>query len=113
MENEDENDDIHGNSKESKKLQHLYAIIDKYLASIFKFGISGEKLKKNNSSSRATSQTNKLNKKVGFVRYIAKIIKKNIEGRKTALDIENMFIIKYRKKHGDNPDGNIKPKPKK
>jgi len=36
MENEDENDDIHGNSKESKKKQHLYRIVNLIQKIIFK-----------------------------------------------------------------------------
>jgi len=65
---------------------------------------------KNNTSPRANSQINKLNFSTGFKRFIAKILKKDIDDRDSALKIENDLIKKYKNKHGDNPDGNINPK---
>ena len=110
MENEDENDDIHGNSKESKKKQHLYEIVDSESNITHKFGISGEKLNNNGTSKRANKQVNLLNRIFGFVKYFASVLIKDIEGRQIALSFEDKKIKEFKNKFGANPKGNIKPK---
>jgi len=100
---EDENDDIHGNSKESKKLQHLYEIFDteKTVNDTVKYGISGDDLNKNSTSKRANEQVNKLNKKSGWKRFVAFIREKFIDNRKNALLIEKEYVKEYKKTHNN------------
>jgi len=112
MENEDENDDIHGNSKNSKKLQHLYEIVDSEFEETIKFGISGSELNKNNSSKRANSQVNALNKIWGWTKYYANVLFMKIQGRKKALELENKIVKKYKQEHvGNLPPEQKRPNP--
>ncbi len=100
----------HGNSKESKKEQHLYEIKEKEADETIKFGISGSKLNKNGSSPRANSQINRLNKKVGIKKFFAKIRIKGIKGRKEALEKEKEVIRQYLKKNkGKMPKAQKRP----
>jgi len=110
MENEDENDDIHGNSKESKKKQHLYEIWDTDKEKTIKYGISGSKLNNNGSSKRANNQVNKLNFIAKFKRFIAKILERDIDGRAKALAREQEMTNEYKKNNdGELPEGQKKP----
>ncbi len=66
----------HGNSKKSKKEQHIYRIADEKIKSddnTSKFGISGEELNKDGSSKRANRQVNKWNLAAGWERFKAYI----------------------------------------
>jgi len=45
---------------------------------------------------------------VGFVRFFARILIKNIPNRKEALKIEKDHIKAYKEKHGWKPRGNRK-----
>ncbi len=56
---------------------------------------------------RADEQTNLLNRAVGFLRFEAKVLLKEIEGRVKAKEIEQERIDKYEKKHGRKPKGNL------
>jgi len=112
MENEDENDDIHGNSKESKKKQHLYEIVDTIENEVIKYGISGQKITKKGTSPRATQQVNLWNLIEGFKRFVAFILKKNIENREKALAEEKNIVREFKEKHdGDLPDRQKRPNP--
>jgi len=107
---EDENEDIHGNSKESKKLQHLYAIWNNFYNFVYKYGISGSKLNKDGSSKRANNQVNKLNKEEGENSFSAEIIEKEINGRANAIEKEKKIVSKYQTENDDAmPSGQIRP----
>ena len=106
-------DKIHGNSKDSKKPQHLYEITDNEEDDTFKYGISGEELNKNGTSNRANAQVNKLNLIAGIKKFFAKILNKDIDGRATALELEKQYVQDYFDKHGHNPIGNKRPQGKK
>lgn len=105
-------DVIHGNSKGSKKAQHVYEIVDKESGETIKYGISGRKLNKNGTSGRANSQVNKLNKDLKTDRFEARILEKDLPGRQAALDLEQDLVNTHAKTHGTAPPGNIRPKPK-
>ncbi|WP_304528548.1 RHS repeat-associated core domain-containing protein, partial [Anoxybacillus sp. UARK-01] len=81
---------IHGNSRLSKRVHHGYEIYEIVNGKkrIVKVGISGAKLNKNGTSPRANRQISKWNKKMGYQRYYARIVKKNIYGREKALKWE-------------------------
>lgn len=97
---------VHGNSKKSKKPQHLYQIYDNREDEVYKYGISGVQLNKNGSSKRA----NKLNKRVGLKRYIPDVLFKNIAGRYAALVLEYNYVCGiFKGQHGKSPKGNLRP----
>lgn len=98
----------HGNSKNNNKPHHLYEIRDKTDDDIFKYGISDNRIGKDGLSKRIRTQTSFLNLAVGWVRYFAKILIRNIPGREKAQKIEDEFIESYREKHGRKPRGNLK-----
>jgi len=100
---------INGNSKKSRKPQHVYKIDDKLEFDIYKFGISGGALNKNGSSRRANTQANKLNRPFTFKRYVPKVIYKKVPGRIAALAIEKSLVCAYNKSKGRNPVGNKRP----
>ncbi len=105
-------DNHHGNSKKSKKKQHVYEILDSEKNDeTAKFGISGQKLNKNGTSPRANSQVNKWNLINGFIRFFARILKKDIEGRKKALEIEEEYVREFKKEKGRLPLRQKKPNP--
>ncbi len=98
----------HGNSSKSKRLHHLYEIRDKQENDVFKYGISGQPIKKDGYSRRVRSQLSLLNLAAGWARYFAKILLRNISGRKKARKTEREYIQKYSEKHGKRPRGNQK-----
>ncbi|MCB0551999.1 MAG: hypothetical protein KDD02_00495 [Phaeodactylibacter sp.] len=98
----------HGNSKKNDRPHHLYEIRDKKDDDVFKYGISDNPIGKDGLSKRIRIQTSFLNLAVGWVRYFAKILVRNIPGRERAQRIEDEFIDSYREKHGRKPRGNIK-----
>ena len=79
---------IHGNSKLSTKPQHRYEIYNTETGEIVKTGISGRPLNVDGTSSRANTQVNALNREVGSGTYSARIVEKDLPGRKAALDAE-------------------------
>jgi len=104
-------EEVHGNDKRSEKPQHLYEISDNFLNRIFKFGISGSKLNRDGGSRRANTQVNALNRDSGWKRFWAKVLRKDIEGRATALEIEKEHVKKYKEENNDTPpEGNKRPK---
>lgn len=78
---------IHGNSKNSTKIQHGYEIYDD-TGNAVKTGISGQSLNKNGTSPRANSQVNKWNKEAGYEKYSATVVETNMPDRSTALEWE-------------------------
>jgi len=86
---------------------HLYGIYDTAENDdVMKFGISGEELNQDGSSRRANKQVNYLNRAVGWLRFYAHILLKNISGRKEAERLEEEYIADYEQKHGTKPRGN-------
>jgi hypothetical protein len=97
---------IHGNSKKSKLIHHLYMIYDFEENMIFKFGISDKPINSDGSSKRMREQIDYLNRAVGWQRYSAIILINNIDGRIKALEIEDQHIEAYRVEYGQKPRGN-------
>jgi len=106
----DENQKVHGNSKESDKLQHVYEIDNIEENVVQKFGISGIPLNEDGSSKRANSQVKDLNFDAGTEKFKAEVLMAEIQGRALALEIERNLIKEYAAMHGGNPDGNKIPK---
>ena len=79
---------VHGNSKNSTKIQHGYEIYEKETGDVVKTGISGQKLNVNQTSPRANSQVNKWNKIEGEGKYEARIVEKDMQNRSSALEWE-------------------------
>lgn len=98
---------FHGNSKQNPNEHHLYALYDTEENDIFKYGISDKPIGKDGYSKRMREQVDFLNRAVGWGRYFAVVLVKNITGRDKALQIENDYINAYREKYGRNPRGNI------
>ena len=105
---------VHGNSRKSKKKQHIYKIVDSAQENeTVKIGISGQPLNKNGTSPRANAQVNKWNILEGFIRFFAKILNKDVQDRKKALDIEKKYVKEYKKKNNttDPPPRQKRPNP--
>jgi hypothetical protein len=105
---------IHGNSAAHTGAQHGYGIFDHLLQDYYKFGISGQKLNKDGTSPRANKQANNLNKSASG-RYSARVLKKNLPGRKKALNWEYGKVNGYKKSKSNptkrNPRGQKLPNP--
>ena len=97
---------FHGNSKRNPKPHHLYEIIDKVDNDVVKYGISGEDIDPDDYSSRMRVQVSFANLFVGWARFFARIIMRNIPGRRRAEEIETEHIEAYRKQYGKKPRGN-------
>ena len=100
----------HGNSINSKNLQHGYEITNETKGIRHKVGVSGTKLNENGTSKRANSQVNRLNKQGGDV-FKAEVKVKNVEGRNKILNWEQSEVDSHFKKTGVTPDGQKRPKP--
>jgi len=98
-----EDKEPHGNSKKSKKEQHLYEIYDSKSKKTVKYGISGSKLNKDGSSSRANLQINLLNKLDEYLRYLANVLVTKIKGRKKALETEQQYVNDFATNNNGNP----------
>ncbi|MEQ1744094.1 MAG: hypothetical protein ABMA02_01600 [Saprospiraceae bacterium] len=96
----------HGNSKRSDRSNHLYGTYDEQPDALFKYGISSGKIGKDGMSKRMRYQVDFLNLAAGFLKYIARILVRNISGRKEAERIEQEYIDAYKNEHGANPRGN-------
>lgn len=97
----------HGNSIQNDKKHHLYTIYDSEEDDVFKYGISDKPIAANGYSRRMTEQEDYLNRAVGWSRYKAIILIKEIDGRIEALELEQQHIDTYRAKNGRNPRGNV------
>ncbi|MEM6320593.1 MAG: hypothetical protein AAF960_23190 [Bacteroidota bacterium] len=96
----------HRNSLDNPNDHHLYQIEDLEEKNIFKYGISDDPIDKDNLSRRIKRQVNYLNLVVGYIRFVGKIILRNIPRRKKAKDIEDDFIDNYIEQNGVRPRGN-------
>jgi hypothetical protein len=74
----------HGNSLRARRHQHRYEIVEISTGKVSKTGISGQKLNIDGSSPRANRQVNAHNLKAGYDKYEARVVEKNIPGRKKA-----------------------------
>ena len=71
-----------------------------------KYGISGGEIGKDGLSSRLRKQLDLGNTFVGWLRFVGRILIKNIPGRAKADEIEKHYIEQYRKRNGRRPRGN-------
>lgn len=97
----------HRNSYENEELHHLYEIIDRVDDDVFKYGISCKPIDADGSSSRMREQVNHLNRIDRWLRFFARIILRNIPGKREAKRIETEHIQAYLEKHGERPRGNL------
>ncbi len=93
----------HGNEKRNPKPHHLYEIRDKVDNDVFKYGISADPIEEDGYSNRMRKQVNLGNLFVGWLRFFARILRRNIPGREKAEDIEQDYIDEYEKKYGRKP----------
>lgn len=84
----------HGNSRRSRKSNHVYKIIDTRTGEIYKIGISGGKIGKNGSY-RAINQVNRMNNK-NPGRFRHEILKNNLT-RSKALSMEQGLVTAFAK----------------
>lgn len=96
----------HGNSLQNPNPHHLYEIRDVEEDDVFKFGISDDPIDKDGLSKRLRMQTTYLNRAVGWLRFVGKILLKNIAGRARAKEIEEEYIDQYFEQNGRKPRGN-------
>lgn len=97
---------LHRNSNQNDGPHHLYEIWDKGEDELFKYGISDDAIEADNLSDRIRDQLYFLNLSAGWVRYIGRIIQKDITGRILAKQLEEEHIQAYLEKHGVRPRGN-------
>lgn len=88
-----------GNHKSNTKPNHVYVIRNKRTGEVYKFGISGGKIGRNNRSYRAENQVRRLNRQArrnGATSdvYESRIITRNVS-RQRALDIEQNKVTAY------------------
>lgn len=96
----------HGNSTENDKDHHLYEIWDSADEKIYKYGISDDPIDEDGLSKRIRSQLALFNNLVNWVRFVARILIKNIPGRKKARELEDEHIEAHKVKYGEKPRGN-------
>lgn len=96
----------HRNSYENEEPHHLYEIIDRVDDDVFKYGISCKPIGKDGTSSRMREQVNSLNRIDRWLRFFARILMRDIPGKKEAKRIETEHIQEYQKQHGERPRGN-------
>lgn len=99
---------MHGNSLKNPNPHHLYEIEDTEEKTTFKYGISDDPIEADGLSKRLRNQVNFVNLVVGWVRFVGRILVKNITGRQQARQIEDQYIDEYIQKHGNRPRGNIR-----
>ena len=97
----------HGNSNNNKKPHHLYEIRDSVDDDVFKYGISHDPIDEEGQSKRMKLQVSFLNLGVNWLRFFAKILLLNIEGKEEAKRIEREHIRYYKKQNGRRPRGNL------
>ncbi len=96
----------HKNSFENDELHHLYEIVDRADDGVFKYGISCKPINQSATSSRMREQVNGLNRIDKWLRFFARILLRDIPGKREAKRIETEFIQNYTKVHGERPRGN-------
>lgn len=104
---------IHGNSHENEEFHHLYALDDREKEDVFKYGISDDPIEEDGLSKRMRTQLDLFNLIAGYLRFVGRILRVNIPGRKKAEEIEDEYNEAYYEKHGRYPIGNREPKRRK
>ena len=99
----------HKNADNSEEPHHLYEIVDKVDYDIFKYGIScGPISPKDGMSKRMRIQLRFANLIDNWPRFFARVIVRDIPGRKEAKRLEREYISRYKEKNGKNPRGNLR-----
>ncbi|NUQ24273.1 MAG: hypothetical protein HUU34_09980 [Saprospiraceae bacterium] len=98
----------HGNSHKNKNPHHLYEIKDTLENEVYKYGISDDPIDENGLSNRVRKQIVLFNLVANFVRFVGRILIRNIPGRAEAERLEKEYISNYGKAHGKRPRGNQK-----
>jgi hypothetical protein len=113
----DSGKNVHGNDKSSTKPQHRYEINDKHTINpqtmkpdTVKTGVSGGELNQDESSRRANSQVNKLNRDAGTNRYEAVVPEKNVPSRAEILKREQQATNQLAR-DGNSLSRQVRPKP--
>lgn len=96
----------HKNSYQIEEPHHLYEIIDRVDDDVFKYGISCKPIGKDGMSSRMREQVNALNRIDRWLRFFARILIRDIPGKKAARQMEREHIQEYERRHGQRPRGN-------
>lgn len=99
---------FHGNSYQNQALHHLYVIIDGDDDSIYKYGISDDFIDSDDLSGRVREQLDLFNRIAGFPRFYAKILLREIPGRRKARELERQHIRTFQEKYGRRPPGNLR-----
>jgi len=103
---------VHGNSHQNKKPHHLYEIFDEQEEETYKFGISADEIDANDSSDRLRNQLKLFNLVANAIRFVGRILVRNIPGRESAERVEDDYIEDYVNKYGKRPRGNPPKKQK-
>ncbi|WP_279304999.1 hypothetical protein [Leptospira levettii] len=99
---------VHGNSKLSTKVQHGYEIVNVKTGEILEYGISGQTLRKDGSSSPRIDQ--KIRTKYNNDPNVkGNVLEKEIPGRQKALEWEINKVSEYINTYGQKPVKQIKP----
>jgi hypothetical protein len=97
----------HKSSYENEDPHHLYQIIDRGKDDdVFKYGICCKPIDENGTSSRMREQVNTLNRIDKWLRFFARILIRDIPGRREARRMEKHYIQQYKEKNGERPRGN-------
>ncbi|MDO5681140.1 MAG: RHS repeat-associated core domain-containing protein [Pelistega sp.] len=85
---------LHGNSHKSKKVNHVYMIRNKRTGEIYKYGISGGKVRLDGKSYRAEKQVRSLNLKTNTTDYESVIVRNKLT-RAKAIKVEQGLVNSY------------------
>ncbi|AEE48974.1 hypothetical protein [Haliscomenobacter hydrossis] len=97
----------HRNSYENEETHHLYEIIDRGKDDdVFKYGICCKPIDDDGTSSRMRLQVNALNRIDKWLRFFARILIRDIPGKREARRLEKQHIQDYIDKTGERPRGN-------
>lgn len=97
----------HGNSNKNDNPHHLYEIWDKKEDDVYKYGISDKPIEDEDGlSSRVRDQVYLMNLPENWLRYMGRILKRDIPNRILAKQLESEHIEAYFNKHGKRPRGN-------
>src|SRR5690606_38952229 len=111
---------VHGNSLKSTKPQHIYVIIRTDAlgrSEVFKYGISGGRIRRDGRSYRAEHQVRNLNRwrTGGFNRqwtyksFVIEHIPRGPGARARAVQRERELVYTHQEHFGHKPEGNIYP----
>lgn len=96
----------HGNSHQNKNPHHLYEIRDSLDDEVYKYGISDDPIGEDGLSSRVRKQLTLFNLVANFIRFVGRILIRDIPGRAEAKRLEEEFIKKHENTFGKRPRGN-------